>query len=246
MSILGIIPSRYASTRFPGKPLAVIEGKTMIQRVYERVSQSEILDKVVVATDHELIFNHVRQFGGEVMMTASSHQTGTERCAETANRLHAQNDDILINIQGDEPFINPGQVSQICNCFSNPGVQIATLVKQITEHEMIADPNVVKAVLNLDHSVMYFSRSPIPYCRGYNQNEWISQTVYFKHIGIYGFRKQVLDELVKLPISQLEKTEELEQLRWLENGWTIYAYMTEFENISIDTPADILKISNKT
>ena len=248
MKILGIIPARYDSTRFPGKPLVVIDGKTMIRRVYEQALACPELDQVIIATDHEVIESHVMQFGGKVMMTGRHHKSGTERCSEVVSELNRQGRefDAVINIQGDEPFIDPRQISQVCECFSDPSVNIATLVKRIMNREALDDPNVVKVVFDSAFRALYFSRSPIPFTRGTGKEEWITRTSYFRHIGLYGYRTGVLQEIVKLLPSALEEAESLEQLRWLGQGFTVHVKETEFESVSIDTPADLLKITNRS
>ncbi|MEI6455168.1 MAG: 3-deoxy-manno-octulosonate cytidylyltransferase [bacterium] len=248
MKILGIIPARYESTRFPGKPLVVIDGKTMIRRVYEQSVSCPLLDKVIIATDDTVIENHVTSFGGNVMMTKKQHKSGTERCSEVAAMLERKGEgfDVIINIQGDEPFIDPGQITQVCECFTNPEVRIATLVKRIKTESEVADPNVVKVVFDKDHRALYFSRSAIPYNRGKEHGSWTGASAYYRHVGIYGYRTGVLQEIVRLDPSPLEEAESLEQLRWLGHGIAVHVGETEFESVSIDTPADLLKITNKS
>jgi 3-deoxy-manno-octulosonate cytidylyltransferase (CMP-KDO synthetase) len=243
MKILGIIPARYGSTRFPGKPLVDIDGKTMIQRVYEQAKSCTNLTDVIVATDDERIFNEVIRFGGKVAMTANTHQSGTDRCAEVVNGL-TENYDVVINIQGDEPFINPEQIKQLCNCFADSKTQIATLVKKISHSEDLFNENKVKAVLDKNNFALYFSRNPVPYFRGEPKENWLNKHAYFKHIGIYGYQIAVLKEITQLNPSSLELTEGLEQLRWLENGYNIKVAETELEAIAIDTPEDLQKISS--
>jgi len=248
MNTLVIIPARYASTRFPGKPLFVIGGKSMIRRVYEQASSCAELSAVVVATDHPGILNHVLDFGGKAVMTAGSHRTGTERCAEALEifqRETPQEIDIVINIQGDEPFLNPEQISEVIRTFSDPAVRIATLARKISSPEDIKDPNVVKLVCDLHQRVLYFSRSKIPYIRTPSGEECAPEFPFLEHIGIYGFRSSILQELVNLPESSLEKAESLEQLRWLQHGYSIHVRETTYPSISIDTPADLLKITNR-
>ena len=232
-NILGIIPARYGSTRFPGKPLIDIGGKSMIQRVYEQSLKSTSLKKIIVATDDERIAEHVLNFGGEVSITSSTHQSGTDRCAEVLHNEKGEFD-IVINIQGDEPFINPAQIDLLAVCFDDIEIQIATLIKKIVLEEDIRNPNIVKAIRNFKNEAIYFSRSPIPYRR--NPEAEIN---YFKHIGIYGYRSDVLREITKLPIGNLEKAESLEQLRWVENGYRIGVKETIIESLSIDTPDDL-------
>jgi len=247
MKSLGIIPARFDSTRFPGKPLIVIEGKSMIRRVYEQARKCLDLSRVVVATDHEGILNHVREFGGEAVMTASSHKTGTERCAEALELVQEGEVDIevVVNIQGDEPFINPEQISEVIRSFSYSNTAIATLARRIQDPESLKDPNVVKLVFDHRHRVLYFSRSEIPYVREGSLPVGNREIPWFEHVGIYGFRKTVLQELIRLPVSSLERAESLEQLRWLQNGFEIYVCETNYDSISIDTPADLLKLSNR-
>lgn len=252
MNFLGIIPARYASTRFPGKPLADIGGKTMIQRVYEQASQC--LSSVVVATDDERICTAVTGFGGQVVMTSLHHRSGTDRCAEALELYESktgQTFDVVVNIQGDEPFIRPEQLRQAMECFTDEACQIATLVKQGASVEDVLNPNKVKAVLTRAGYALYFSRSPIPYVRGADSKEWAESHPYNLHIGLYAYRTQTLKEITRLAPSPLEIAESLEQNRWLENGYRIRAALTEYESIGIDTPEDlekalgeILKIKN--
>ncbi len=233
MKITGIIPSRYASTRFPGKPLADIGGKTMIRRVYEQASKSKFLTEVIVATDDERIFKEVESFGGKVMMTSPEHKNGTERCAEVAQHIDA---DVIINIQGDEPFIEPIQIDTLCECFKDESTQIATLVRVIDWDDELRNPSRVKVVLNNFHDAMYFSRSIIPNpVSHYHRDE----LVFYLHVGIYGFRKNTLMEVVKLEPTQLEITESLEQLRWLENGYKIKCAFTGHTGTAVDTLEDL-------
>lgn len=245
MKILGVIPARYASVRFPGKPLAMINGKTMIRRVYEQAVQCDKLHKVVVATDSETICEHVRLFGGNVMMTGE-HNSGTERCYEAVERLGQAGGHygLVINIQGDEPFIDPGQISQVAGCLLDTGTEVATLIKKIWSTEELQSANVVKAVVDQQGYAMYFSRSVIPFLRGNGRQDVFSGTTYYKHIGIYGYQTRVLEKIVALPVSELERAESLEQLRWLDHGYRIKTQITDFESIAIDTPADLLKIIN--
>ncbi len=241
MKILGIIPARFGSTRFPGKPLVDIDGKTMIQHVFEQAKRCKLLTDVVVATDNEQIFNEVTRFGGKVNMTLSTHQSGTDRCAEVINKLPEQYD-VILNIQGDEPFIDPIQITQLCNCFLDSKTQIATLIKRITTHEDLFNENKVKVTFNINDFAIYFSRNPIPFYRGEAPENWLKKHQYFKHIGIYGYQTDVLKKITTLKPSSLELAEGLEQLRWLENGYHIKIAKTELEAISIDTPDDLKKI----
>lgn len=242
MNILGIIPARYNSTRFPGKPLADINGKTMIQRVYEQCSQSKKLSKILIATDDERIASHIRDFGGESVMTSPQHQSGTDRCAEIIRNAPESDWDAVVNIQGDEPYIHPDQIDLLCSVFENGDAAIATLVKKITSPDELFNHNNVKVILNKRGEAIYFSRSPIPYNRNFPEQEWLKYSTYYKHIGIYGYRSQVLNEIAALPKTNLEVTESLEQLRWIENGYVIRAEVTSLESIAIDTPEDLLKV----
>ncbi|MFC2100528.1 3-deoxy-manno-octulosonate cytidylyltransferase [Bacteroidota bacterium] len=247
MRIIGIIPSRFASSRFPGKPLVDIKGKSMIQRVYEQASKSTLLNYLIVATDDTLIFDHVKKFGGNAIMTSSDIQNGTERCFETIKLLKNSTDskefDIVINIQGDEPFINPLIIDKLAFVFNNQKVQIATLIKKIGSEEELFNPNVVKVVIDHLKKAVYFSRQAIPFIRNKNEQEWIHHYLFYKHIGIYGYTIQTLEEINSFNKSSLEKAESLEQLRWIENGKTIHTEITEYDSIGIDTPEDLLKIN---
>ena len=241
MKFIGIIPARYASTRFPGKPLADMKGKYMIQRVYEQARK--VLDNVCVATDDDRIFNAVESFGGNVVMTSAEHRSGTDRCFEASNRLGG-NEDVIINIQGDEPFIKPEQIESLIACFDSPQTQIATLVRpfEATEgYEALANPNSPKVILNDKNEALYFSRSIIPYMRNISPEQWPDKHVYYKHIGMYGYRADILSQITQLPQSSLEIAESLEQLRWLQNGYTIKVGITTQETIGIDTPDDLQK-----
>ncbi|MBK9733034.1 MAG: 3-deoxy-manno-octulosonate cytidylyltransferase [Chitinophagaceae bacterium] len=242
MKILVIVPARFASTRFPGKPLAMIGGKSMIQRVFEQVLKCTTVDEILVATDDERIETAVKLFGGKVMMTSVTHLSGTSRCAEVVQNLDSDFE-IIINVQGDEPFIDPEQIDLLVKCFADPMVSIATLIKRITKHEDLTNPNIVKAVIGEQYQALYFSRSALPYFRGVEEHEWAASTNYYKHIGIYGYRTKVLQQLIQLPVNNLEEAESLEQLRWLANGYRIQTAVTESETISIDTPED-LEIAN--
>lgn len=239
---IGIIPARYASTRFPGKPLADMNGKTMIQRVYEQVK--EVLDAVYVATDDERIALAVQAFGGQVVMTSPDHKSGTDRCYEAYTKT-ATGYEVVVNIQGDEPFIHPSQIETLKACFTDETVEIATLVKPFAQdadfESALFNPNTPKVVLNKRNEAMYFSRSVIPYVRGKEHTEWLRAHTYYKHIGLYAYRADVLREITRLPQSSLELAESLEQLRWLENGYRIKAGITNQETIGIDTPEDMEK-----
>jgi 3-deoxy-manno-octulosonate cytidylyltransferase (CMP-KDO synthetase) len=240
MKILGIIPARFASSRFPGKPLVDIGGKSMIQRVYEQAKKCIQLTEVVVATDDTRIYDHVLNFGGEVIMTSADHQSGTDRCAEVALQHPQYN--VIINIQGDEPFIDPEQITKLATCFDNVDTQIATLIKKVMNEQELFNTNSPKVLVNKLLEAIYFSRSPLPHIRGKEQADWLSQYTYFKHIGIYGYRSDVLQQITKLPLSSLEKAESLEQLRWIENGYRIKVAETELETHAIDTPEDLEKL----
>ncbi len=237
MNILGIIPARYASSRFPGKPLVDIAGKSMIQRVYEQASKCADLTDVIVATDDDRIFDHVINFGGKAIITADYHQSGTDRCAEVAATHNGY--DVIINIQGDEPYIEPEQISKLAACFEAPDAQIATLIKRIKTEQELHNPNSPKVVVNKLNEAVYFSRSALPHIRAEEPENWLEFFPYFKHIGIYGYRADVLQQITKLEVSALEKAEALEQLRWIENGYRIKVAETEFETYAVDTPADL-------
>lgn len=241
MKFIAIIPARYASTRFPGKPLAVLGGKTMIQRVYEQVAG--VLDDAVVATDDERIYEAVKAFGGKVVMTSTEHRSGTDRCREAYTKV-GEKYDVVVNVQGDEPFIQASQLEALKRCFENPATQIATLVKPFRAEDGLAaleNPNSPKVVLDEASQALYFSRSVIPYLRNVPREEWLMKHTFYKHIGIYAFRAEVLREVTALPQSTLEKAESLEQLRWLENGYKIGVGVTDIETIGIDTPEDLEK-----
>lgn len=238
MKILGVIPARYASTRFPGKPLAMIGGQTMVERVYRQAGKAGALSAVVVATDDQRIADTVRSFGGEVVMTASEHPSGTDRCAE-ALRLVDGHYDAVVNIQGDEPFIHPGQIDLLCGALAEEGAEIATLVKVIRHAHELNNPNSPKVVMASNGDAMYFSRQAIPYFKGADTADWIQHHTYYKHIGIYGYRADILPRLTRLAQGKLEQAESLEQLRWLEHGYRIRTRVTEAETIAVDTPEDL-------
>lgn len=235
MNILGIIPARYGSTRFEGKPLALINGKMMIQRVYEQTKKADKLSEVVVATDDERIYNAVVGFGGKAVMTSTKHKSGTDRCCEVVDKI-GNGFDAVINIQGDEPYINPQEINQIAELISNKDTQLASLCKPVHDEEELKSPNAVKVVFDKNGKALYFSRFAIPYLR--NQIE----RTFYKHIGIYAYKCDVLKKVAALPQSGLELAESLEQLRWLENGYTVRMGVTEFESFSVDVPDDIVKI----
>lgn len=236
---LVIIPARYASTRFPGKPLVDIGGKSMIQRVFEQAKKSATVRDVCIATDDEQILTHVEAFGGKAIMTSTTHQSGTDRCAEAIQKLEEEGVEIVVNIQGDEPFIQPQQIDDLVALFSNPVTQIGTLIKPIKEASVLWDANKPKVVQGVNGEALYFSRQCIPYLRNVPKENWLEAHTFFKHIGIYAYRKEVLLQISELPSSPLEQQESLEQLRWLENGYRIQTAITHFESPSVDTPEDL-------
>jgi len=238
MNSIGIIPARYASTRFPAKPLVDIRGKSMIQRVYEQAKLARALDHVVVATDDKRIFDVVKAFGGEVVMTAEHHQSGTDRCLEAVLQIDMEFD-VVVNIQGDEPLISPNQINLILSCFLQENTEIATLVKLIQDKKTLWDANKPKVVIDDDDFAILFSRQCIPYLRGVEKENWNEEFNFYKHIGMYAYRLETLKEICKLKPSRLEKAESLEQLRWIEGGYRIKTAITEEEAIAIDTPKDL-------
>ncbi len=238
MRLVGIVPARYGSTRFHGKPLIDIFGKSMVRRVYERASQAPELDEVWVATDDARIYDHVKGFGGKVMMTLSTHTSGTERCHEAAELL-SREADAIVNIQGDEPFIHPKQISELCALISREEVSIATLVKRIEDPAALLNPNKVKVVLDSANKALYFSRSAIPYFRDHSETEWMARHDFYKHIGLYAYKMDTLREIVHMEPSTLERAEALEQLRWLERGKSIHCAVTRYESPAVDTPDDL-------
>lgn len=246
LRVAGIIPARYASTRFPGKPLAMINGKSMIERVYSQASKCSLLSTVVVATDDERIASHVQAFGGKAVMTAAHHPSGTDRIAETIALLEKENEfyDIIVNIQGDEPYIHPQQIEKLIRLFAQERVEIATLIKSITQQDELFNPNVVKVMTDLNGRALLFSRSPIPHIRGKAEANWLENFTFFKHIGLYAYRTKTLKIIASLPPALPEIAESLEQLRWLWNGHQIYTDSTEFETFGIDTPEDLSKLIN--
>lgn len=243
MKIIGIIPARYESSRFPGKPLVDIGGKSMIQRVYEQAAKTNSLTDVFVATDDNRIYDHVLAFGGKAVMTDSTHQTGTDRCQEAFEKAFPDAN-YIVNIQGDEPFIKPEQIDLLTNCLTTENVEIATLVKKIEDQETLFNINTPKVVVTVDFFARYFSRQTIPYLRNIEQKNWLTSHTFYKHIGIYAYRADVLKKITQLEPSSLEKVESLEQLRWLENGYQIKVAVTDFETIGIDTPEDLGKIQS--
>ena len=241
LTFIAIIPARYASTRFPAKPLARLGGKPVIQRVYEQVAG--VLDDAVVATDDERIYEAVRAFGGKVEMTSTAHRSGTDRCREAYDK-QGREYDVVVNVQGDEPFIRREQLEALKRCFENPATDIATLVKPFSESDGLAaleNPNSPKVVLDGESCALYFSRSVLPYLRSVPREEWLSKHTFYKHIGIYAFRSEVLRKVTALPQSPLEVAESLEQLRWLETGFRIGVGITDAETVGIDTPEDLTR-----
>lgn len=243
MKFIGIIPARYASTRFPGKPLVDIGKKPMIQRVYEQASKA--LNLIIVATDDEKIKQAVENFNGRVVMTSKHHKTGTDRCDEAIHifrKDYFENIDVVINIQSDEPFIQPEQLKQLMDCFKNPSTQIATLIQEIEMNQDIFNTNLPKVAINLNNEAIYFSRSPIPFIRNKHKDRWVTSHKFFKHIGIYAYRTGILREIAQLQPSSLEIAESLEQNRWIENGYTIKVKETNFKSFPVDTPEDLENI----
>ncbi len=241
--IVGIIPARYDSTRFPGKALVKIGSKSMIQRVYEQATK--VLEVVYVATDDKRILDEVERFKGKAVLTSAHHKSGTDRAAEAIELISRQSTlqfNAVINIQGDEPFIDPRQIKLLIDCFNNPSTEIATLVSPLTSLSDLLNPNYPKVVLNKMREAIYFSRSPIPYVRDFPQEEWLNNFRFLQHIGIYGYRTNILKEITKLQPTSLELAESLEQNRWLELGYRIKTAETHLKNISIDTPEDLRKI----
>lgn len=236
MKFIGIIPARYASTRFPGKPLALLGGKPVIQHVYEKVSA--VLEAAYVATDDERIYDVVKSFGGQVVMTRTDHKSGTDRIEEAIEKIGGEWD-VVVNVQGDEPFVAKSQLDTICHCFDDPTTQIATLGKPFESMEAVQNPNSPKIVVDNMGFAMYFSRSVIPYVRGKEKSSWLTHYPFLKHLGIYAYRKDVLRQVTQLPQSSLEIAESLEQLRWLQNGFKIKVGTTDVETVGIDTPQDL-------
>lgn len=236
MKFIAIIPARYASTRFPGKPLAMLGGKTVIQRVYEQAAS--VLGEAWVATDDERILQIVEAFGGRAVMTRADHKSGTDRIEEAAQRI-ATTADVIINVQGDEPFVQPSQIETLCRLFDNPATQIGTLGKRFESMEAAENPNSPKIVTDVDGFALYFSRSVIPFVRGAARGDWFAKFPFLKHLGIYAYRRDVLAAITRLPQSPLELAESLEQLRWLQNGYRIRVGETDVETVGIDTPEDL-------
>ncbi len=247
MKFIGIIPARYASSRFPGKPLITIKGKSMIQRVYQQALKCTALSEVYVATDNDLIAQHVETFGN-VVMTSPDHVSGTDRCREAIsviNKGQYTKDDVVVNIQGDEPFIHPLQIELLLGVFTDRPAQIASLYKRIERSEELFDENTVKVIVNNNNKAIYFSRLPVPFIRDLPRDQWVNNVNYFKHIGMYGYRVTALEHIGSLKQGILEKAESLEQLRWIENGMDIYMRETAMQHIAIDTPEDLKKLSSK-
>ncbi len=246
MKVLGVIPARYQSTRFPGKPLADIMGKSMISRVYEQASRAGSVHELIVATDDRRIDDHVQGFGGQVMMTSESHANGTSRCLEVLETLRraGKDFDIVVNIQGDEPFIQPEQIDLLVGLFGNATTEIASLASRISSKQDLFDPNVVKVVMGPAGNALYFSRQTLPYLRGVDQEDWLQQGTFYKHIGIYAYKADILMKINHLKPTPLEETEKLEQLRWLENNLVIRLGITDYKGVGIDTPGDISKLIN--
>ena len=242
MKILGVIPARFASSRFPGKPLIDLAGKSMIQRVYEGASNCDAFSKLVVATDDERIFNHVIGFGGEAIMTSDRHQSGTDRCGEVIEKY--PDCEIVVNIQGDEPLVDPEQLKQLITAFDKKETQIATLGIALKTQQELFNPNRIKVVVNVHGQAIYFSRNPIPFGAQMLQDFWMKNYPYMRHIGLYAFRTETLKMLVQLTPTALEKQESLEQLRWMYHGFPIQLVMTEIETPNIDSPEDVAHILN--
>jgi 3-deoxy-manno-octulosonate cytidylyltransferase (CMP-KDO synthetase) len=241
----GIIPARYASSRFPGKPLTMIGDRPMIQWVYEQASKS--IDSVYVATDDVRIMECVTRFGGKAVMTSETHSSGTDRCSEAVNKIDAESGiktDVVVNIQGDEPFIKPEQIDLIVSCFQDSSVEIATLICKIITFDDINNSNQIKTVITVNGDALYFSRSAIPFLRDVNQEEWLAKHIFFKHLGLYAYKKETLIKLTMLNRSSLEIAESLEQNRWLENGFKIRTALTDWDSVGIDTPDDLVRTKN--
>jgi 3-deoxy-manno-octulosonate cytidylyltransferase (CMP-KDO synthetase) len=236
MKVIALIPARFAATRFPGKLMKVLNGKTIIQRTYEAVTQTNLFDEVIVVCDDQRLIDHMHVIGGKAVLSVNEHESGTDRIAEAAIDIEA---DVIINIQGDEPFVEPAQIEQLMELIARPGAAIATLAKPITSAAQLTDPSKVKVVLSKSEAALYFSRQPIPYRRDIPIADWLNGQVYYKHLGLYAFRSAVLEEVCSLAPSSLELAESLEQLRWLENGYAIQVGITTIETPAIDTPEDL-------
>ncbi len=240
MSILGIIPARYASSRFPGKPLALIQGKSMLQRVYEQTVKAQLLQEVIIATDDERIAEHARLFGANVVITKAEHPSGTDRCFE-AYQLHGKTFDYILNVQGDEPFLDPEQIDSLARGCDGE-VEIATQMIKCSSHKVLFDTGEVKIVLNTKKEALYFSRNVIPHIKNKEEKDWHTCFDYYRHVGMYVYRADILEKITQLTPSSLEKAESLEQLRWLENGYKISCVETNFDSHCVDTPEDIDKV----
>jgi 3-deoxy-manno-octulosonate cytidylyltransferase (CMP-KDO synthetase) len=240
MKILGIIPARFASTRFPGKPLIDLAGKSMIRRVYEQAKKASSLAEVVVATDSEEIFKAVNAFNGNVIMTSDQHQSGTDRCAEVSKKMIGY--DAIINIQGDEPLIDPQQINLLASCFNDISTDLATLIKKIKTQEELFNYNTPKVIINNRSEAIYFSRQVIPYLKDVSPEDYLNKHTFYKHIGIYGYRTTTLGIIASMNLGNLEASEKLEQLRWIENGCTIKVAITDKESLAIDSPEDVIKV----
>lgn len=240
MSIIGIIPARYSSTRFPGKPLIQINGKSMIQRVYEQAAKSKLMTKIIIATDDDRIAEHAKSFGAEVVITKAEHPSGTDRCFE-AYQLNGQNFDYVLNIQGDEPFLDPEQIDSLAQGCAED-VEIATQMIKCTDHDVLFDKGEVKIILNSNKEALYFSRNVIPFIKGKDEKEWHKHFDYYRHVGMYAYRTDILEKITQLKPSALELAESLEQLRWVEHGYKIKCIETSFESHCVDTPEDIEKV----
>ena len=238
--ILGVIPARYPSSRFPGKPLVQILGKSMIQRVYEQAKKSDKLADVVVATDDQRIADHVHSFGGQAVMTLAEHPSGTDRCFEVLQKA-GKAYEYIINIQGDEPFIDPSQIDLLA-AVCDGKTELATLMIPVDSEEVLFDPGEVKITANRQHEALYFSREVIPHVKGFDKKDWHKQFPYYRHVGMYAYRADILKQITSLSPSSLEKAESLEQLRWLENGFKIKLAVTHFDSHCIDTPEDVEKV----
>ncbi|WP_159635191.1 3-deoxy-manno-octulosonate cytidylyltransferase [Sphingobacterium composti Ten et al. 2007 non Yoo et al. 2007] len=243
MKVIGIIPARYQSSRFPGKPLIDIAGMSMIQRVYQQAKHASSLTEVIVATDDQRIYDHVKSFAGNVMITSETHESGTDRCAEVIKNLVGF--DVAINIQGDEPFIDPQQIDLLVSCFENKETEIATLIRRVENEDELFNENKPKVVLNKNGEAIYFSRQAVPFLRGIETSQWLTKRPYYNHIGIYGYRIDILQQLTALPLSELETMEALEQLRWIDNGYKIKTAISSHSNDAVDTPADLENILKK-
>lgn len=243
MNVLAIIPARYESTRFPGKPLVDIHGKSMIMRVFEQASKA--FQSVYVATDDKRIYDHVISNKGKAIMTSVLHKSGTDRCAEAVAIISKDlktNFDVVVNIQGDEPYIQPSQLELLVSCFDKPETDIATLVKKIESQDDLWDINKPKVIVNKNNQAIYFSRATIPFLRNVPKDKWLENGIFYKHIGLYAYRIKILNEITKLPISSIEQAESLEQLRWIENNYCIGVKVTNIETLSVDTPDDLERI----